>query len=945
MKKKYILAFVLTVACSITLAAQDGNSDVYEPEKKLIDTGASMPLALEEMTSAVSVIGPGSLEHRNSKNIGNSLLGQGLGLISLQGAGTYAEQNPTFYIRGLQTLNGNDSPLILVDGIERDITNLSAEEVDYIVVLKDAAAVALYGYKGINGAVQIVTKRGEYNTQEVKVHYDHQFNSLINKPKFVDAYTYGLALNEARINDGLTAAYSDNELAALRDGTYPYLYPNVNWVDETFRNTASTDNLSVEFRGGETNFRYYAMLDLISDRGFIRNHNLNDGYSTQDKYVRGNLRLNLDIDLTRTTDVSVNVLGVLLENSGPGGLDSSYDSVDLWEMVYTVPSAAFPITDADGVWAGSNTWAGTSNPVAQSTGAAYYKYHTRALYADLTIKQDISPLVEGLGAFMKVGYDSTADIYEDHSMTYVYTVTVPTWTTGASEPTSTTSTYGEDTTMGDGANTYAFIQRAHFDIGLTYDRTFGKHAFNTQFKWDYEYYNIEGVNTTVYRQNYSLWGHYGYAGKYLVDLALVESGSSRLAPGTKWNFSPTVSFAWVMSKEDFLKSSGWVNFLKLRASAGLLNADYLPGSSVWTYYVQQYETSGTVYPFNSSFASEFGSTYLGSLATTDPRHEKALKFNVGVDGRLFKGLTFSVDGYYQRRSDIWVDASGRYSAVIGQDAPYESEGIVDSWGTEIGLDYNARIGDVAINVGGNFNFNRSKIIEMLEEPRLYSNLVQTGNRVDQFYGLQAIGFFRDEDDIANSPTQNFTSVQPGDIKYADINGDGVIDENDVVALGYGTSVPEIYYNFHLGAEWKGLGFYLLFQGAANYSAYLNTQSMYFPLVSNTTISQYYYDNRWASAEDTDTAKFPRLSSQSNTNNYRANSLFLANRSFLKLRNAEVYYNFPERLLSKTKFVKGAKFYVQGNDLFSLDCLDVSDPEAYGTAQLYRSVVLGLRFTF
>jgi len=232
---------------------------------------------------------------------------------------------------------------------------------------------------------------------------------------------------------------------------------------------------------------------------------------------------------------------------------------------------------------------------------------------------------------------------------------------------------------------------------------------------------------------------------------------------------------------------------------------------------------------------------------------------------------------------------------------------------------------------------------MLEEPRLYDNLIQTGNRVDQFYGLNALGFFRDQADIDASPSQTFSTVRPGDIKYEDVTGDNVIDSNDVLALGYGTDAPEIYYNFHLGAEWKGLGFYALLQGVSNYSAYLNTKSMYFPLVGDTTISEYYYENRWTSP-DSD-AKFPRLSSQSNANNYCANSVFLADRSFLKLRNLEVYYNLPQNLLLKTKFIKGAKFYVQGNDLMCLDFLPVSDPEAYGTDQLFRSIVLGLRLTF
>jgi len=426
-------------------------------------------------------------------------------------------------------------------------------------------------------------------------------------------------------------------------------------------------------------------------------------------------------------------------------------------------------------------------------------------------------------------------------------------------------------------------------------------------------------------------------------LALVESGSSRLAPNTKWSFSPTLSAAWVISNEDFMKQASWVNFLKLRASAGIINADYLPGDDVWTYYAQQYATSGGVYPFDSGWNSEFGRTYLGQMATTNPGHEKAYKYNVGIDAKLFGALDVTFDYWMQQRKDIWVSSAGKYSAVLGMDAPYENAGRVDSHGFELGLDYTKNFGAVSFNLGGNLMYTKNKIKEMLEEPRLYDNLIQTGNPYGQIYGLEAIGFFKDEADIAASPAQNFSTVKPGDIKYRDVNGDNIIDANDKVAIGHSTTCPEIYYNFHIGAEWKGLGFYAMFQGTGNYSAILNTKSMYWPLVGNTNISQYAYDNRWT--PENQNAKLPRLSSESNANNYQTSTLWLADRSFLKLRNVEVYYNLPKSLLEKTKIVNGAKLYVRGIDLLCFDHIDESDPEAYGINPVNKSVALGLSVTF
>lgn len=498
--------------------------------------------------------------------------------------------------------------------------------------------------------------------------------------------------------------------------------------------------------------------------------------------------------------------------------------------------------------------------------------------------------------------------------------------------------------MGTGASTNSYNQRFHFSAGLNYDRTFGKHAVYTELKYDYDYNEYQSNNNTYYRQDISWWTHYGFDNRYLADLALVESGSSRLAPGTKWSFSPTLSLAWNISNEKFMKNVSWVNFLKLRASAGIINADFLP-ENTWTYWTQQYKSSGVSYPFTKSYVSDFGMYEIGQLATENPSHEKAYKYNVGLDGTLFGGLDFSLEGYYQHRTDIWVDASGKYTSVLGVTAPYENAGVVNGWGIEGSLDYNKKIGEVTCNVGGSVSYNRNKIKEQLEEPRAFKNLVKTGDEIGQLYGLKAIGYFKDATDIANSPTQTFsTEVFPGDVKYEDVNGDNIIDGNDVVAIGHSTC-PALYYNFHLGAEWKGLGFYAAFQGTGRYSGLLNdVTGMYKPLVNNANLSQYYYDNRWT--PENQNARFPRLCSQTYANNYQNSTLWLVDRSYLKLRNIEVYYNFPKSLLEHTKIVNAAKLYVRGTDLFCWDHLDNADAASYGaTSPLTRSVIFGLSVTF
>ncbi len=950
--KRNIFVLSLFAGFFMPVAAQQDSTGIDFVDQT-IEIGANKDFTRAQSTAAVSVITNRDVNKRSAKNIGNSILGQGNGLVSLQGSGTYFEQNPTFYVRGLQSLS-TSTPLILVDGVERDITFVSPEEVDHVSILKDAAAVALYGYKGANGAILITTKRGEYKSQNIRVSYDHLFNFQSNRPKFVDGATFASALNEALANEGSAPRFTQEEIAAFQSGSHPFQYPNVNWVDETFRKNGVTNKIGVEFSGGGERFRYFTMVNLISDKGFIKNFAETDGYSTQDKYVRGNLRTNLDIDLTPTTMLKVNMLGMLSEMSRPGGPSSTGSSsstavANLWDMVYSTPAIAFPIKNENEEWGGSSTYSGVNNPVAQSSGAAYYKLHERALYADMTLNQDLKYWIEGLSLTARLGYDTYSTLYEDHSMTYVYgNYPVTGWQNGAPVKGDYWSS-GTPGTMSKNSGTVDWARRLIFSAGFNFDRTFAdKHYVYSQLKWDYEYQNTTGsTGYTIYRQNYSWLGHYGFDNRYIGELALVYSGSNRLAPGTKWNLSPTVSAAWVMSNEDFLKDCLAINFMKMRASFGIINADYLPGDNVWNYYAASYSQGSSAtgsYPFGSGYDVVYANTTLGLLPTLNPGHEKAYKYNFGLDASLFGGLNVELDVYMQQRKDIWVAGSGAYTALIGFDAPYINAGEVDSKGFELSLDYTKKMGELTFNVGGMFNYNKNEIKEMAEEPRAFNNLVQTGNPLNSTYGLVAIGLFKDQADIDASPKQNFSTVYPGDIKYQDVNKDGVIDANDTKKIGYSGYAPEIFYNAHAGVEYKGFGVDLLFQGVGNYSANLNAKGMYWPLLNTTNLSQQAYDGRWTASNPD--AKFPRLSTTSNANNYQTSTFWQKDRSFFKLRNVELYYNLPKTLLEQTRIIKNAKVYVRGTDLFCADNLDEADAESYGvSAPLNKSIVAGVALSF
>lgn len=949
---------MLTLLAGVALPAmaQRDIADTVAYKDQTVDIGANRLFTREQSTAAVSVITNKDVNKRGARNIGNNILGQGSGLVSLDGSGLFHAQNPTFYIRGLQTSSGS-TPLILVDGVERAIENVVAEDVESVQILKDAAATAIYGYKGANGVILVTTKHGQYNTKSFTFSYDHVFSFLTNKPVMADAATYASAVNEAYRNQGGNAAYSDAVINAYKNGTNPLYYPNVNWADETFRNVSNNDRLNLEFKGGTKNFRYFTNVQLLTNKGFVKNYE-NDGYSTQNKYTRGTLRSNMDIDLSPKTKLHTHLFGLLTEQSQPG------DQADLWSMIYKVPANAFPVKVNDAVWGGNSVFT-TSNPVAQSQGAAYYKNHQRALYADLVLEQDLSAITEGLSAQGQLGYDTWSNVYENHSKTYRYSNYQVTNNGDVIADGNATlaSVEGSDSNMGTASGNDAWIRRCIFNGSLNYNRTFAeKHDVYGQLKYDYEFSDKTGTNTTVYRHNISLFAHYGYDRRYLLDVALVESGSSRLAPGSKWAFSPNVSAAWNISNEAFMNDVTWVDFLKLRASWGNKALDVLPGDDVWTYYNQFYLMNANTYPFDATYTgTQWGNTYLSTAMTQSLGHEQASRFNVGIDATLFGGLNLSLDYYYQHRYNIWYSTAGSYTGVFGLTAPYENVGVIDSKGFDISADYTKEINkDLTVSLGASLTLNKSIVKEQAEAPQLFANTSSTGERYGQAFGYVANGFFQKSDDVNGDgiisaaemqqkgyPVQSFTTVYPGDVKYVDLTNDGIIDANDRKAIGYSTTAPDLYYNFHLGAEYKGFGLDAMFQGVGKWTGFMNTNGLYRSAVATNTLSQYLYDNSWSAERgNTENPAFPRLSTTSNANNDVNSTLNMFDRSYLKLRYVELYYHLPKCVLEKLSVINNVKLYVRGTDLFTIDNLEEADAAAYGTTQpLTRSLQLGAAVTF
>ncbi len=893
-----------------------------------VDLGFGVESSEFLTTAAATTITAEELQRTSAISLADALYGKLLGLTATQNTGFKGEENTgaSFNIRGTQT-TGDKSILILVDGYERPIDRLSVEEVESVTVLKDAAAVALYGHEAINGVLLVKTKHGSADGNHVKVGYSHKFNFDANMADMVDAYTYAKALNSARANDGLAPAYTNDELEKFAPGVFDRLvYPNVNWRDETFGNTASENHAFISMYGGNQNVQYYTQLDYTDARGMLKNSDQGD-WDSQHKYSKANIRANVDFKLSETTKVTANMLAIFMETNGIPNVSSN----DAWWHLYKVPALAFPVRISEGNWGGSNTY-GDYNLVAKIQGTGFQKTHQRQIWANMTIEQDLSMLLEGLKFYAGGSYDNSSNIIERSSRGYQYG-----W-----------HYYNADGTMG---TTMQGTKEDKLTFSNWVDAQWRIASFNAGFKYGAQLsngdniasnlnYNIKGEirdnrSNTYYRANVQLATHYDHADKLTTDLVLAMNGSSRSYPA-KWAFSPTLALGYIFANNP----DGALTYGKVRVAGGIQHTDYVPANGLW---LSAWNNSNGQYFYGQGFSSSWGA-FQTSFPTDDFKQETAYKANIGTDLRLFNALDVTVDAFYQKRTNILVSASALNSSVVGIQSSYDDKGEVTSYGIEAGLRY-VKTFENGLNVtaGAMLTATQNKIDAWIETPA-YPNLSIIDAPADAARGLISLGLFKDQEDIDNSPRQEFGQVKPGDIKYQDANGDGVVNEFDRVNFDYGTTVPAINYAFNLGLEYKGIGFNAYFQGASNQMKNIRyVDGVWGALSNNRNLSQEYYDNCF-DVKGAD-AKYPRLSTEDVINNTQESDLWYKNVNWLKLRDCEVYYKLPAAWTESCK-ISNAKFFVQGQNLFSADNVPAMDAENLSTGYpVMKSVNVGLSVMF
>lgn len=892
MKRLYILAF--SMAFIAVGKAQNKNTD-----SKIVDLGVKTTTE-ERMTQAVSTIYSDKLEQNATTSPYNALYGLLPGLTTLQNT-SWGTEKARLNIRGRGSLNG-EAPLFVVDGFVRPIEFINLSEIESISVLKDGAATALWGGRGANGVVLITTKRGVYEKKDIKVDYKFGLGLPINQPEFADAYTYAQMRNEALRNDGLLPDMDEEGFASHANSD---LYPDVDWQKEALRNHTTNHQLDILFRGGGKKLRYFTVLNYKNDMGLLNTKytDFTDRYNSQMKKYALNLRMNLDVDVSATTKLKLSMLGMLRETKRP-----TTEEAKLFGQIFNTPSAAFPVMTQQHYWGSNNVL--QINPIASLADVGYYKLNQRMLQADLRLTQDLSGFVPGLSAEVAVAYDNSATYQESGKKSFMY----QTISKGENNE-AVYHTFGnakDELKISNGGLANQFIH-ANFEAKVNYLHSWDKHHFTASGMFRHESVVLTGANNTRYRQYINgMWG-YNYDNRYMVDVVTGCFGTSVLKKNDKYRFYPAVSAAWVLTNEKFMKDVDFVDFMKVRASYGR------SGFDTYDYNMdKQYWIGSGSYFFGDGNNSAGSSLKEGVLAMNRLDLEVADKYNVGMDVQLFKGLSFSIDGFYDKRTNILISGSNLISSAIGVEVPQINAGEVETKGTELTVNWKNEHKDFKYYIGANFSYAKSKVIENGEGYKPYGYLSKKGYPIGQCFGWEAIGYFKDEQDIKDSPVQKFSAVRPGDVKYRDLNGDNVIDENDQKAIGYSTAMPEIYYGIHLGFEYKGFGVDALFQGVGHYSVMLNTPSVYWPLRNNTNISTWYLKDKIRWTEETkDFANAPRLTTQDNANNFRNSTQWLENGSYFKLRNLNVYYNLPAAWARKVKMEK-IQVYARANNLFSID---------------------------
>ncbi len=748
-KINYIL-ITLLLGGSVSLNAQTSKA---ASEMQLADTlsiGYQMNVSSQTSSYSINGVNASAFEKSPYIDISKALYGKVAGLNVYQGTGSSADNVSTLSIHG-------NAPLVLIDGFPRDISDITSMEIESCYVLKDAAAAALYGMRGANGVVLITTKRGISNGLKVNVDYNFGVNTQFRSPDFADAYTYANALNTALSGDGLPARYNAQELDAFRTGIYPYDYPNVDWWNETLNNTGLTHNLKMSFSGGSDKFRFYTVVDYYRDRSMLKKNTEDTRFDTTPTDTRLTVRTNLDVKVTESTLLKAGIVGRLKEFRG-----TRYGRSAIFNKIYGIPSAAFPIRYENGIYGGSSVY-GTGNPVALLKDYGHIRNVYGTLLADLSIRQDLSALTKGLAAEASVSFDNIGGMNETTNKEYRYMNSNASITSDGTLVT-TPAIYGTDSeTLGHTQPFERLMLRSDFQAKVDYNRTFGKHQVGGALIYDMQSVVKNGRNNSQKNQSVLVNATYTYDNRYSLNAVFNRSGSAYLPDGDKYSNYPAVSAAWIVSNEAFMEKVTPINLFKIRASYGLSGWDGNLSHELWR---QSYGSGGAGYNFGVNAGGQSGGSE-GDLPVIGLVAEKSQKATFGFDLAAFDNrLNATVEGFYEKRSDILVSGANSTSGIIGITVGQVNEGIYKYKGVDASLSWNDKIGDFHYGIGASMSYLNTEVVNVNQAYQEYDYLYTKGNRIGQMYGPGSyLASFNSQQEINTRPAkQTISDVAPGDVE-------------------------------------------------------------------------------------------------------------------------------------------------------------------------------------
>lgn len=880
---------------------------------RLYDLGYDIKTTSEQTAASVSGIASKELENSNSRNVLNQLYGRIPGLTVFQGNNLPWSMTPDIYVRGRGSFGGNHT-IILVDGVERDVTLVNPQEIETIVVMKDAASLALYGNRGADGVINLITKRGGTHDKRIKAGYRATIEQPFRIPKMANAYNYANAVNEALDNDELAPRYSQRDLLWMSRGGNENILPDVDWMSQLLRENAFTNEANLELDGSSNRSKYYVYTNYTGHTGLLNNTDLNKDYSTQVTQHSLKVRSNLETYITPTTVARMNIMGRLMQYQQPNaGLSLAGG--------YNVPSAAFPVRTESGSWVQNQLF---SNPLADKTARGYKVILQRSLLSDITIDQDLSMLVENLSAQVRLAYDNSADILDSKTKDYLYYQFSPVRNATGSIVDNQYTKYGNETELGFGSGLSSQVMRTTLWSKIMYNKNIGNHRIDISGIYGQVFAKYSGANTSYMYRDYIGQIGYNYDDRYLIQGVVSYSGSGKMPKNDKYKVYPAVSAAWIVSNESFLKSADYIDWLKIRASVGMSGMDRNLSYDM----DKQFNGSGLSYVFvGNQVKNGLGE---GPLRSYLIEPERELKKNVGIEVSFLKNLVIGIDGFQNNRSNIRVPSSGVVSDILGIGMTDISKGEVKNIGAEMTLTWSGKVSDFEYVINTQVSYQHNEITGILEEYVPYDYMSRKGKSIDAFYGLIHDGLYQQADFNGDGTLKDgivssafMQNLQPGDVKYKDLNDDGIINEYDY-SYTSNNMHPELYYGANLGLTWKEWSLFMNFQGVSRSTVSTELSSIYWPLYGNNkSISMHYLENYWSPF--TTDAKYPRLTTLPNENNFRRSTLWTEKGDFLKLRNVELSYNIPDHFFSDVA-LNGCRIYLSGMNLFSWDSVDIMDPE-------------------